>query len=455
MIQNDGIRLVDSRSNAYKRNLIIASLCAFLGPLSFGYVIGYSSPANPSLIAWGFLNEEQSTWFASLMSIGGVLGSPFVAFVMEKYGRKRALIFTSIPFICGWSFISAGMNVTTFYIGRILCGMGCGMIMSCTPVYISEMAPKEIRGALGTCVQLSVTFGIMFVYVCGMYVSWRQLANIGIVAPLLSFLLMLFMPETPRWYALKNRKQDALKVLTWLRGPESDIEDEYRDIEDSMDPNETMSWREFKRPELYQPLKAAIGLMIFQQMTGINIVMFYTVTIFESAGFKNGNQSTVIIGAVQVIGTLFSSLIIDRAGRRTLLQIGGLGMTIACFIFGGFYHVKSEAGWVAVGSLVLFTMSFAISWGPIPMLMNSEIFPVRARGTASSISCFTNWLVGFIITKQFILMQESLGQDGTFWLFGLFCFIATIFVWKTVPETKGKSLEDIELYFLGRAMRGI
>lgn len=202
--------------------------------------------------------------------------------------------------------------------------------------------------------------------------------------------------------------------------------------------------------------------MFFQQCSGINVVMFYTVSIFQSAGYKdNAEMATMLIGLVQVLATAIACHFMDRAGRRQLLFISSAGMTLTCCTLGYYYHLinsnptqATSVSWLALASLVVYIAAFALGWGPIPMLVMSEIFPVKARGAASAITTAANWTLAFVVTKEFPFLVDTIGQTATFWLFGLSCLISAGFVWRYVPETKGKSLEDIELYFMGRAMRG-
>ncbi len=447
------------RRNA--KNLYFSSACAYMGALSFGYMVGYSSPALPDMERESVLTPEEASWFGSLATFGAMFGGPLAGFLAEKVGRKYCLISTTLPFIIGWGSIFSGSDVSFLYFGRLLTGVGSGMCTVACPLYIAETSPTELRGMLGSGVQLGVTVGILLVYLLGIPLGWRALAAVGLLLPIVAVVFSLRIPETPRYFLLKGRKQDTLKTLAWLRGPGVDIEDECRDIEESLDPDDTMSWSEFKKPELLQPLKVAVGLMFFQQFSGINVVMFYTVSIFESAGYgKKGTLATVLIGIVQVVFTLVACIMMDKVGRRYLLLLAGMGMSITCFTMGYYYHASAEdpdneLSWLALASLIFYILFFAIGWGPIPMLVMSEIFPVRSRGRASAIATFAAWFSGFIITKEYNFLQETVGPAGAFWIFGAFCIVGMVFVSKNVPETKGKSLEDIELYFLGKATRHI
>ena len=322
------------------------------------------------------------------------------------------------------------------------------------PVYIAEVSKKELRGTLGAGVQLGITVGILLAYVLGTLLTWQHLALLSAFFAVVQLLQSTRIPETPRYLLMRDRKQEALQSLAWLRGPVADIDEECRDIEENLpDKNDKFRLDDLlSQHQLLAPLKVSVGLSIFQQLTGINAVMFFTVSIFNGAGFENGERATIVVGLVQVVFTVVACLLIDKYGRRLLLLTAGVGMASSCFGLGFYYYVADPTlAWLALTSVVFYIIFFSLGWGPIPMLVMSEVFPVKARGAASAISTGFAWSASFLLTSQFHVLQTEFGPDGTFCLFGVFCLVGTAFVFRMVPETKGKSLEDIELYFLGRA----
>ena len=444
--------------------LLLVVACAYLGPLSFGYSIGYSSPAIPQLEKISMLDSVMSGWFGSLLTVGGMIGGPVAGWLVEKFGRKWTIGSSAVPFILGWLCILSADTVRGLLMGRFLCGLASGMTMVCVPVYIAEVSTSAVRGMLGSGVQLVITVGILAAYVAGLYSDWWHMAAYALIPAILSFAVVTFIPETPHFLLMNEQKSEAAKALTQLRSKYTDVQLECRDIEDGMEVKESFSWSEFKRPELSKPLIIALMIMVFQQLSGINCVMFYTVSIFKDAGLSetesglaNSNVATVIIGAVQVMATLVACYLMDRLGRRKLLMTAGCLMCLSCFVFGIYYNMQSAAagsqsGQLAIICLVVYIVGFSLGWGPIPALIIAEIFPSRARGRASSIANFTNWLCAFIVTKEFVYLQEVLGPALTFWLFAFSCMASVLYVWRRVPETKGKSLEDIELFFLGKSL---
>uniref|UniRef100_A0A670YAY8 Solute carrier family 2, facilitated glucose transporter member 8 n=1 Tax=Pseudonaja textilis TaxID=8673 RepID=A0A670YAY8_PSETE len=404
-------------SKVQNHNLYLATFAAVLGPLSFGFVLGYSSPAIPSLKRSHNpelrLDDTQASWFGSVVTLGAAAGGTLGGYVVDKIGRKLSLMLCAVPYVFGFLIIVSAQNIWMLYLGRLLCGLASGVTSLVVPIYISETSHSKIRGVLGSCVQLMVVTGILGAYLAGMALEWRWLAVLSSIPPCFLLGLMAFVPETPRFLLRQNRQSEAVAALQFLRGPLVDHEWECREIEANVNEQQEMSIAEFKNPSIYKPFLIGVAMMFFQQASGINALMFYAETIFEDANFKDSSAATVIVGSIQVIFTATAALIIDKTGRKILLVISG----------------------------------FALGWGPIPWLVMSEIFPLRARGIASGACVLTNWLMAFLVTKEFHDLTVLLTPYGTFWLFSSTCLLNVIFTIVCVPETKGKSLEEIEAHF--------
>ncbi|OCT67068.1 hypothetical protein XELAEV_18038350mg [Xenopus laevis] len=462
--------------NVQNKNLYLATFAAVLGPLSFGFVLGYSSPAiaeltdadDPHLA----LDKNAASWFGSIVTIGAAAGGIFGGWIVDRIGRKLSLMLCSLPFVLGFTLIISAQNVWMLLMGRLLTGLASGITSLVVPVYISETSHSRVRGTLGSCVQLMVVTGIVGSYIAGMLLDWRWLAVLCCVPPLLMLIFMCFMPETPRYLIQQDKTLEAMAALKFLRGPHADHEWEYRQIESSGDDQETsLALSELRNPAIYKPFLIGIFMMFFQQFTGINAIMFYANTIFEEANFKNSSLASVIIGLVQVAFTAVAAMIMDKAGRKVLLFISGITMAISAGVFAIYFKltatvVNNSSGllssptsapigpvdhlaWLALASMGLFIAGFAIGWGPIPWLIMSEIFPLRARGVASGVCVVTNWGCAFLVTKEFHDLMVSLTTYGTFGLFAGFCAVSVLFTSFYVPETKGKTLEQIEVHFRG------
>ncbi|KAK9522034.1 hypothetical protein VZT92_018527 [Zoarces viviparus] len=494
-IQNERTRLLDaeeggdgdptglmSEQDAYlskvkNRNLYLATFASVLGPLSFGFVLGYSSPAIPELSRTADprlrLDADQASWFGSIVTVGAAAGGLLGGWMVGKIGRKLTLMFCSLPFVFGFAVIIAAQNVWMLYAGRVLTGVASGVTSLVVPLYISEMAHERVRGLLGSCVQLMVVLGIMGVYLAGLYLDWRWLAICSSIPPTLLMVCMCFMPETPRFLLSRGKRREAEEALRFLRGPDAPVAWECARIENaSSQQGSGFQMSDLKDPGVYKPLVIGVMLMIFQQMTGINAIMFYAENIFQQAHFKESDLASVIVGLIQVVFTGVAALIMDRAGRKILLIISGVLMAISTTAFGVYFYlmsrlhstgslglagIQSQAGveahadlaWLALASMAVFITGFALGWGPIPWLVMSEIFPSKVRGVASAACVLTNWSMAFLVTKNFQDMMGLLTSAGTFWLFASMCVLNVIFTIAFIPETKGKTLEQIEATFRG------
>ncbi|KFO86129.1 Solute carrier family 2, facilitated glucose transporter member 8, partial [Buceros rhinoceros silvestris] len=458
------------------KKLYLATFAAVLGPLSFGFVLGYSSPVIPELGQTDDphlrLGSRQASWFGSVVTLGAAAGGLLGGCLVDRAGRKLSLMLCSVPYVFGYLVIISAQNVWMLYVGRVLTGVASGITSLVVPVYIAEVSHPAVRGMLGSCVQLMVVTGILGAYVAGIALQWRWLAVLCSLPPCVMLLFMFFMPETPRFLLNQNKRAEAIAALRFLRGPDADHEWECRQIEAGVREEVVRSRSTLKKPFFYRPLLIGVALMFFQQVTGINAVMFYAETIFEDANFKvNGVMASVAVGSIQVCFTAVAALTIDKTGRKVLLYVSGIIMALSTALFGLYFKMvlpnrnnssdpdvwftlcsaspgtESSTAWLAVVSLGLFVAGFALGWGPVPWLVISEIFPLKARGVSSGACVLTNWIMAFLVTKEFQDFIAFLTAYGTFWLFSAFCCLNVIFTAFYVPETRGQTLEQIEAYF--------
>lgn len=443
-----------------KRISIITGLIITLGSVATGTVFGYPSPATPDIDANRnpfHLSDEQSSWVGSIITLGGMAGGLLGGPYMDKIGRKMSSMSILIPFAIGWLIVIVSPNYACLLVGRFITGFCTGFLLIICPVYTSEIAPPSIRGLMGSYAQFGMTLGILYSYVAGAFLHWQwEAIACAAILPVMMFAVG-FLPESPRWLMSVQRKDSALESLQWLRGKGIDVTHEMLKIEEMIHQSRNKaSLREFLQPQLWKPLLITLGLMIFQQCSGINVVMFYTVDIFKMAkSTLDPNVETIVVGSVGVVGTLVSVLIADLVGRRILLLVSAVLMTISMGGLGAFFYVfESNAPfatgtlyWLPLVCLVVFNFGFNVAFGPIPWVMMGELFPVRAKGVASSIATVVNRLFAFIMSKFFVNITQVIHVYGGYWLCCAFSAVAIPFVIFCVPETKGKSLEEIEQKF--------
>uniref|UniRef100_A0A0C9QVY9 TSA: Wollemia nobilis Ref_Wollemi_Transcript_4894_1889 transcribed RNA sequence n=1 Tax=Wollemia nobilis TaxID=56998 RepID=A0A0C9QVY9_9CONI len=445
----------------FQGSVLAAILCTTivaLGPVQFGFCVGYSSPTQKGIIDDLGLTLSQFSLFGSLSNVGAMVGAIISGQVADFIGRKGALLVAAIPNILGWLAISFAKDSSFLYWGRLFTGFGVGVISFTVPVYISEIAPKHLRGGLGAVNQLSVTIGIVLAYLFGLFLSWRPLAIAGIIPCSLLVLGLFFIPESPRWLA-KIGDENFEASLQALRGSDIDISLEAVEIKSIMEMNNQQSRVKFS--ELVErryalPLTIGIGLLILQQLSGVNGIMFYSTSIFTSAGISSANAASLGLGAIQVFMTGVAVWLMDRAGRRLLLMVSSGGMAICHFLVGLSFYLKTHVAEasqyetffsvLALTSLLIFIVSFSLGMGAIPWIIMSEILPVNVKGFAGSVATLANWMTSWAVTMSINLLM-AWSYSGTFMLYGLVCAFTLGFVALCVPETKGRTLEEIQSSF--------
>jgi sugar porter (SP) family MFS transporter len=438
--------------------LIIATAISAVGGILFGFDTGIISGAILFIQKDWNLSTTQESIATSSVLIGAILGAVLGGFLADRLGRKRSIIAGSTLFILGTLIVIASPGLPIFVVGRILIGIAIGLASFIVPMYISELAPERIRGSLVSLNQLFVTLGILVSYGVDSYYSpsgaWRLMFACGLIAGAILLVGMSFMPFSPRWLILKHKPDKATNVLQKIRGTK-DVQAEISEIQGSTK-TETKGLAQFKTPMLKYPLIVGLGLAIFQQITGVNTIIYYAPTIFQFAGLSSDTAAiaaTTGVGAANLVMTAVALVLVDRVGRRPLLLVGTLGMVIslivlgAGFAFAGGSTQASSVGIVTAISLIAYISFFAIGLGPVFWLLISEIFPLQARGTAMSIATVANWGANFVITLLFLGLVGVLGQSGTFWLFAAIGIISFLFTLRLVPETKGLTLEQIEDHF--------
>ena len=422
------------------------------GGLLFGYDTGVISGA---LL---FIRQD----FELTSFLEGII----VSFLLsDRIGRRPTTLLAAIIFGVGAVAVAFAPSVIFIILGRFLLGLGVGLASMIVPLYIAEIAPAERRGALVSLNQLMITIGILLSYIVGVIFTpiegWRYMFGVAIVPALVLGIGMFSLPESPRWLFEHGQRDKARQVLGRSRSPEEVDQEiqEMAEIKDQGGQEERVSYSELLAPFVRPALIIGIGLAIFQQITGINTVIYYAPTILQGVGFSEGGAiaaTALGVGVVNVGFTILSLFLIDRLGRRPLLLIGLVGMTISLALLGTVFASGATgddstvlSGVLATLCLAVYIASFAISLGPVFWLMISEIYPLRIRGTAMSVASIANWGSNFLVALMFPVLLAALGGATLFWLFAVIGIVAWVFIYFRVPETKNRSLEEIEASFRG------
>jgi len=446
-----------------RRNVVLTAAIAGLGGLLFGYDTGVIAGALLFIKGDFDLGSFAQGLVVAAVPIGAIFGAAYAGPAADRYGRRLMILVAAGVFIVGALGSAAAPGVEVLVIARVVIGVAIGLASAAAPVYISEVAPPESRGRLVSFFQLAVTIGILVAYLVGLAFDgiegWRWMLGLGCVPALGLAFGMVRMPQSPRWLVMTGDDFAARATLAKIRVDDPDtIDREIEEIKESID-EKPGAWSELLQPVVKAALVVGVGLAILQQVTGINTVIYYAPTIVEFTGVNSSAGSilaAVGVGVINVAFTILALRLLDRAGRRTLLMIGVSGMVISLFALGAAFTGNASstfASVVAIGSLMVYVASFAISLGPIFWLLNAEIYPLGVRSKAAGVGTMANWTFNFIVSLTFLLLIEALGKSGAFWFYGAIGILTLLFCWKLVPETKGKHLEDIQAEFQARVDR--
>ena len=445
--------------------LFLICLVSAMGGLLFGYdwvVVG-----GAKIFYEPFFHLENSAalrgWAMSSALVGCLVGALLSGSWSDRYGRKKMLIVASALFVASAVGTGAVDSFFWFNVYRIVGGLGIGIASNVSPVYIAEVSPAAVRGKFVSINQLTIVLGILLAQLANWQIgayftsgsetlsetsvewAWRWMFWAELVPAGLFFILSFLIPESPRWLAAVGRKENAGLILTHIAGKDY-ARQTLAELEQlTGQQEEKVHWRSLLQPNVRGVLLIGIVLAVFQQWCGINVIFNYAHEIFSAAGYAVSDvlMNIVVTGITNVIFTFVAIYTVDKWGRRTLMFVGSAGLALIYFLLGSGYFWE-VSGWPMLLLVVLAIACYAMSLAPVVWVVLSEIFPVRIRGMAMALSTFFLWVASFLLTYTFPILNEAVGAAGIFWLYGGICLAGFLFIRAKLPETKGKTLEELE-----------
>ncbi|WP_457951518.1 sugar porter family MFS transporter [Lactiplantibacillus pentosus] len=446
--------------------VILISCAAALGGLLFGYDTAVISGAVGFLQIKFSLTSAEVGWVTSCILIGCAIGVSVAGILSDLFGRKKILALSAIIFALSSLGAAFSSSYLVLVIWRMLAGVGIGLTSLITPLYIAEMAPADVRGKLVSVNQLAITIGIFIVYFINAAIAsgsgnawnvstgWRWMMGIGVIPSALFLIALIPAGESPRWLAQHGKKDEALKVLKKVESNELVAKQQFEEIQKAETAVDDTKFSDLFNKTWLPVLIIGVLLALFQQFSGSNAIMYYAPEIFKGAGFgQNGAfMATVSIGVINMVITVVSLGLVDRIGRKKLLGWGSLAMSLCLLVVAICFFTRASTA-ITLTFILLAIASYAISLAPVTWLLISEIFPSKIRGRAMSICTVVLWLSDFTLSYTFPILTQNIGEGWTFMLYVVVTALSALFVWKMVPETQGKSLEEIEGYWNNREMK--
>ena len=444
--------------------VFLVCIVAALGGLLFGYDTGVINGAIGPLKTHFDLDATWAGWATGCALLGCAIGAGAAGALSDRFGRKKVLIFAAVMFLISAIGTALPRTITIFIIFRIIGGIGVGAASMSSPMYIAEISPARMRGRLVSVNQFAIVTGFLVVYFANYFIAsqgdelwnqqsgWRWMFGSESLPALALLALLFLVPESPRWLTKQGRSDEALGILARVDGA-AYAQTELADIKDALS-HESGSLKQLLQPRMRIVLVIGIVLAVLQQVTGINVFLYFGTEIFRKMGSETNAAllQTVLVGAVNLTFTVIAIWTVDRLGRKPLMMIGSAGMGL-CLLAMGLAAYGQKTSLSMLVFILGYIACFALSVGPVTWVILSEIFPTRIRGRAMAIATVCLWIANYIISQTFPMMDENPWLVETFhrafpfWLYGLFCAVLLVFVWRFVPETKGQTLEQIERHW--------
>lgn len=458
-------QVISPASAQARVTIIFTCVLAALAGLMFGLDIGVISGATQFIQAEYQVSDHMIEWIVSSMMFGAAVGAVGAGWLSATLGRKRSLILGAVLFVLGSLLSGGAWSPETLIAARVVLGLAIGLATFTAPLYLAEVAPERIRGAMISTYQLMITIGILVAFLSDTALSyngaWRWMLGIIAIPGALFLLGVLFLPDSPRWLMMRGRRDEAIEVLQRLRGDSAVVAREAADIEEQLKTPQR-GWHLFKDNRNFRrSVWLGVLLQLMQQFTGMNVVMYYAPRIFKEMGYDTSAQMwfTALVGLTNVLATFIAIALIDRWGRKPILYTGFAVMAVGLGVVGTMMNngIHDHAAQIfTVTMLLIFIVGFAMSAGPLVWTLCSEIQPLKGRDFGIACSTFTNWICNMIVGFTFLSLLNGIGNAHTFWLYAALNAVFIVVTFWLVPETKGVTLEQIERNLMsGKRLREI
>ncbi|XP_031357647.1 facilitated trehalose transporter Tret1-like [Photinus pyralis] len=436
----------------------LAMVSGTFSTICSGMHYGWPSPSLPKLEGW--VDNEEGSWMAVMPLVGAVCGSLCGAYIVDIIGRKKTLLFAMFPFFTAWMLVAYGKSFAVLMVARLLAGIADGLTFTALPIYLGEISDPKIRGLLGSSVSVTWIFGIMLINAIGSYLEISLTALISSAFPALCFVTFIWMPETPYFLLMKGQESEARRSLRIFNGKQ-EVERELEVMAEEVKEHNASNgkWLNlFVVPSNRKALYVMMGTRGFQQLAGVSAITFYAYSIFDNVGdLVSPSVASIIYFTIQVVVCTCCSVIVDRTGRRPLLIISITGSGIALLVKAIYFLIKEETeidvddySVIPIIAMIAFVLIFSIGMQSIPILLLGEIFPTDVKAFAVCFADIYFSLVATIVSKFFQITKDNYGLHVPFFAFSGFCFLGLLFMYHVVPETNGKTLEEIQQCFRGK-----
>nr|XP_050034323.1 facilitated trehalose transporter Tret1-like [Dermacentor andersoni] len=439
-----------------RRRLYLAVAATYFGTVSTGLTCAYSSPALPDMRRTMHISDDFAAWFGALVLAGGLVAGVISGHLLSLTGRRGTMLMSAAWFAAGWLFIAFANSTTLLFVGRFLTGGGMSVASAASTVFVAEVTPANLRGALNTGCNFVETLGILIGYTMGKWLNYKWLAAACLVPAVINGATFLFyVRESPMWLLQKGRRKEAMEALRFYRGPR--VEDEFAALETcTVDVTTKLTFGDLKEPYVYKSFLCSLLTLLMQQGSAISILIFFAQDILQEADVSiAADDCTIVVGGILSVAFLVATVLADKAGRKWLFIVSTASSAVSLAVLGVCFYMKQTKnqhfhdnyGWLPLASMSVYFAGYSLGLGPLPFVYVGELLPLKTKGVATAVCIVLYYCFGFLVTKTYTDLSRLMGTAAAYWLYASFLAVTFVLFVIYVPETKAKTLDEIERYF--------